>query len=163
VLEQRMVTVDIPAGIHDGQRIRMSGEGHVGELGARAGDVYVQVHVRRDPRFVREGNDIYTTVELTMTQAALGATVVVPTLAGDEELTFDPGTQPGEIRVLRGRGMPVLQGFGRGDQRILVNVLVPRHVSDEQRRLLEDFDTHSNEKTYKADESFFEKLKSAFR
>jgi molecular chaperone DnaJ len=163
VLERRTIEVEIPAGIHDGQRIRISGEGHAGQLGARAGDVYVQVHVRRDPRFVREGNEIFSTVDLTITQAALGATVTVPTLAGDEELTFEPGTQPGEIRVLRGRGMPVLQGFGCGDHRVLVNVLVPRHLDDEQRRLLEDFDARSDDKTYKADEGFFEKLKSAFR
>jgi molecular chaperone DnaJ len=163
VLEQRTIEVEIPAGIHDGQRIRMSGEGHAGQLGARAGDVYVQVHVRRDKRFVREGNDIFSTVDLTITQAALGATISVPTLAGDEELTFEPGTQPGEIRVLRGRGMPVLQGFGCGDHRVLVNVLVPRHLDDEQRRLLADFDKRTDDKTYKADEGFFEKLKSAFR
>ncbi|HEX6789539.1 MAG TPA: J domain-containing protein [Gaiellaceae bacterium] len=163
VLERRTIEVEIPAGIHDGQRIRMSGEGHVGQLGTRAGDVYVQVHVRRDPRFVREGNDIFSTVDLTITQAALGATVTIPTLSGDEELTFEPGTQPGEIRVLRRRGMPVLQGFGAGDHRVLVNVLVPRHLDDEQRRLLEDFDARANDKTYKTDEGFFEKLKSAFR
>jgi len=163
VLEQRTVEVDIPPGIHDGQRIRLSGEGHAGQLGARAGDVYVQVHVKRDPRFVREGNDIYSTADLTIAQAALGATITVPTLAGDEELTFEPGTQPGEIRVLRGRGMPVLQGFGCGDQRVLVNILVPRRLTDEQRKLLEEFDARSDEQTYKADEGFFEKLKSAFR
>jgi molecular chaperone DnaJ len=163
VLEQRTIAVDIPAGIHDGQRIRLTGEGHAGLLGARAGDVYVQVHVRRDPRFVREGNDIYSTVDLTITEAALGATVTVPTLEGELELAFEPGTQPGEIRTLRGRGMPVLQGFGRGDQRVLVNVQVPRHLTDEQRRLLEEFDAAATEKTYRADEGFFEKLKSAFR
>jgi molecular chaperone DnaJ len=89
--------------------------------------------------------------------------VTIPTLEGDVDLDFEPGTQPGEIRVLRGRGMPVLQGFGRGDQRVLVNVRVPRHLSDEQRRLLEEFDRQATEKTYKADEGFFEKLKSAFR
>jgi molecular chaperone DnaJ len=163
VLEERTIAVDIPPGIHDGQRIRLTGEGHAGVLGARAGDVYVQVHVRRDPRFVREGNDVYTTVDLTITQAALGTVVAVPTLEGDLELEFDPGTQPGEIRTLRGRGMPVLQGFGRGDQRVLVNVQVPRHLTDEQRRLLEEFEAAATEKTYKADEGFFDKLKSAFR
>ncbi|HEY3544030.1 MAG TPA: molecular chaperone DnaJ [Gaiellaceae bacterium] len=162
-LEERKLSVSVPPGIHDGQRIRLSGEGHAGMLGARAGDIYVQVRVRPDPRFVREGDDIFSTVELTMTEAALGTTVAVPTLDGDEELEFVAGTQPGQIVVLRGRGMPVLQGFGRGDHRVLVNVLVPRHLSDEQRRLLEQFDTHADEKTYKADEGFFEKLKSAFR
>ena len=84
VLEERTLEVEIPAGIHDGQRIRLSGEGHVGSLGARAGDVYVEVHVRPDERFVREGNDVFSTVDLTLTQAALGATVSVPTLDGDD-------------------------------------------------------------------------------
>jgi molecular chaperone DnaJ len=163
VIEERTLEVEIPPGIHDGQRIRLSGEGHAGTLGARAGDVYVEVHVRPDPRFVREGNDVYTTVDLTITQAALGATVKVPTLDGPTELTFEPGTQPGEIRVLRGKGFPVLQGFGRGSQRVLVNVTVPRRLTDEQRRLLEEFERVADDDTYQAGEGFFEKLKSAFR
>jgi molecular chaperone DnaJ len=98
-----------------------------------------------------------------MTQAALGARVSVPTLDGEEELDFGPGTQPGEVRVLRGRGMPVLQGFGRGDQRVLVNVVIPHQLSDEQRELLETIDRLSGDETYRRDEGFFEKLKSAFR
>ncbi len=163
VIEERTLEVEIPAGIHDGQRIRLSGEGHSGALGGRAGDVYVEVRVHPDERFAREGNDVYSTVDLTVTQAALGATVSVPTLEGDVELTFDPGTQPGEIRVLRGRGLPVLQGFGRGNQRVLVNVTVPRRLTDEQRRLLAEFDRLSTEETYDPGEGFFDKLKSAFR
>lgn len=163
VLEERRLDVTIPPGIHDGQRIRLSGEGHAGVLGARAGDVYVLVRVRPDPRFVREGDDIFSTVDLTMTQAALGATRAIPTLDGDHDLEFAAGTQPGAIVVLRGRGMPVLQGFGRGDHRVLVNVVVPRHLTDEQRRLLEEFESHAHDKTYKADESFLDKLKSFLR
>jgi molecular chaperone DnaJ len=163
VLEERTLEVTIPAGIHDGQRIRLTGEGHAGLLGARAGDAYVQVRVKPDARFVREGDDIFSTVDLTMTQAALGTTLTIPTLEGETELGFEPGTQPGAVVTLRGRGMPVLQGFGRGDQRVLVNVVVPRHLSDEQRQLLEQFDQHADERTYKADEGFFDKLKSHFR
>ena len=163
VLEERTLEVEIPAGIHDGQRIRLSGEGHAGTAGARAGDVYVEVHVRPDERFVREGNDVYTTVDLTITQAALGAAVTVPTLEGEQELTFDAGTQPGEIVVLRGRGLPVLQGFGRGNQRVLVNVTVPRRLTEEQRQLLEEFERLASEETYEPSEGFFDKLKSAFR
>jgi len=162
VVEERTLDVEIPPGIHDGQQIRLSGEGHAGTLGARSGDVYVRVRVRPDPRFVREGNDIFSTLDLTMTQAALGATVTVATIDGNEELELEPGTQPGAVVVLSGKGMPVLQGRGRGDQRVLVNVVVPRHMSDEQRRLLEEFDTHADERTYKPDEGFFDKLKSAF-
>jgi len=162
-LEERKLEVEIPPGIHHGQQIRISGEGHAGGGGARAGDVYVEVDVKPDPRFVREGNDIFSTADLTITEAALGATVTVPTLDGDLDLEFSEGTQPGEIRVLRGRGMPVLQGFGRGDHRVLVNVAVPRRLNDEQRRLLEQFARSTDDETYRADEGFFEKLKSAFR
>jgi molecular chaperone DnaJ len=162
-LAERKLEVEIPAGIHDGQRIRMSGEGHAGMLGGQAGDVYVLVRVRPHPTFVREGDDVFSTVDLTMTDAALGKRVTVPTLSGDVELEFQPGTQPGELRVLRGLGMPVLNGFGRGDHRVLVNVGVPRRLSDEQRRLLEQFEESADDQTYRPDEGFFEKLKSAFR
>jgi molecular chaperone DnaJ len=164
VVEERTLEVEIPPGIHHGQRIRIGGEGHAGLVGGPAGDVYVEVRIRPDERFVRERDDIYTTVDLTFTQAALGATVAIPTLDGEEELDLPAGTQPGEIVVLRGRGMPVLQRRGRGDQRILVNVLVPRSLNDEQRRLLREFDEHADERTYgKAQGGLFDKLKSAFR
>jgi molecular chaperone DnaJ len=163
VLDERTVDVDVPAGIHNGQRIRLSGEGHAGVLGGRSGDVYVLVHVRPHPSFVREGNDIFSQVDLTIAQAALGVQLTVETLDGPMELELPPGIQPGEVRVLRGRGMPVLQGFGRGDQRVLVNVLVPRRLTEEQRRLLQEFDQSSDDETYRTDESFFDKLKSAFR
>ena len=164
VVQERTLAVEIPPGIHHGQRIRLSGEGHAGVVGGRAGDVYVEVRIRPDERFVREGDDIYATVDLTFTEAALGATVAIPTLDGEENLDLPPGTQPGEIVVLRGRGMPVLQGFGRGDQRILVNVLVPRRLTDEQRRLLREFEEHADDATYgKAEGGLFDKLKSAFR
>jgi len=162
-LEERSLDVTVPPGIHDGQRIRLSGEGHAGALGGRAGDLYVAVRVRPDERFVREGNDMFSQVDLTIVQAALGASVSVETLDGPVELEFDPGVQPGEVRTLRGRGMPVLQGFGRGDHRVLVNVSVPRRLTDEQRKLLEEFERLSDDETYRPDEGFFEKLKSAFR
>ena len=163
VLEERNLEVEIPPGIHDGQRIRISGRGHAGLSGARAGDVYVRVRVKQDERFARDGDDIVSTVDLTMTQAALGARVPIPTLDGDEELEFEAGVQPGHIRVLRGRGMPVLQGFGRGDHRVLVNVSIPHQLTEEQRGLLQQFDDSADDETYRPDEGFFEKLKSAFR
>jgi molecular chaperone DnaJ len=163
VLDERTLEVKVPAGIHDGQRIRLSGEGHAGPLGGQSGDLYVLVHIRPHDRLVREGDDVYSTVDLTMTEAALGTTVKVPTLDGETELELAPGTQPGEVRTLRGQGMPVLQGFGRGDHRVLVNVAVPRQLTDEQRRLLTDFEQTADDETYRPDEGFFDKLKSAFR
>jgi DnaJ-class molecular chaperone len=159
----RTVDVEIPAGIHEGQRIRLSGEGHAGGPGGRAGDVYVLVHVRPHETFVRDGNDIVSSIDITMTQAALGTHLTVPTLDGEVELELEPGTQPGDVRVLRGRGMPVLQGFGRGDHRLLVNLSVPHNLSGEQRKLLEEFASSEHEDNYKVDGSFFEKLRAAFR
>ena len=163
VRQQRTLEVEIPAGIHDGQRIRLSGEGHAGVFGGRAGDAYVLVRVLPDPRFVRDGSDIVSTVDLTMTEAALGARKSVPTLDGDHEIEFKPGTQPGEIHVLRGGGMPVLQGRGRGDHRLLVSVAVPRNLSEEQRRLLAEFERLVHDSNYRPDEGFFDKLRAAFR
>ena len=99
-------------------------------------------------------------------RAATASTVssaMFATLDGEAELEFRPGTQPGEVRVLRGKGIPVLQGFGRGDHRVFVNVVVPRHLSDEQRRLLEEFERGAREENYRPDEGFFEKLRAAFR
>ena len=161
--EQRTLEVEVPPGIHDGQRIRLTGEGHAGVLGGRAGDVYVHVHVRPDERFVREGNDIISAVTLTMTQAALGAKLSVPSLDGEVELELEAGAQPGQVVVLRGKGMPVLQGFGRGDHRILVHVAVPRRLTDEQRKLLGQFERSEHDANYKEDEGLLHKLRAAFR
>jgi molecular chaperone DnaJ len=163
LLEDRALDVEVPPGIHDGQRIRISGEGHAGASGGRSGDVFVRVRVRPDTRFVREGNDIFSTVELTMTEAALGVRRAIPTLDGEVELELAPGTQPGDVVLLRGAGMPVLQGRGRGDHRVLVSVAMPRQLTEEQRRLLEDFVASEHEDTYRADEGLFERLKSRFR
>ncbi|HXH88974.1 MAG TPA: molecular chaperone DnaJ [Gaiellaceae bacterium] len=162
-MRAKTLDVEIPAGIHSGQQIRIRGEGHAGTQGGPTGDLYVEVHIRRDERFERDGNDILASVDLTIVQAALGAKLSVPTLEGETELEFEPGTQPGEVRVLKGKGMPALQRYGRGDHRVLVNVAVPRKLNDEQRKLLEQFDGHTTEDTYRRDETFFEKLRSALR
>ena len=155
--------VEIPAGIHHGQQIRIRGSGHAGANGGPPGDAYVEVHVGRDARFERDGDDILSSVDLTIVQAARGAQVAVPTLEGETVIDFEPGTQPGEVRLLRGKGMPSLERSGRGDHRVLVNVAVPRNLTDEQRELLDRFDALSGEDTYRRDEGFFEKLRSALR
>lgn len=161
--ERKQLAVEIPAGIHDGQRIRIRGAGHAGTNGGVPGDAYVEVRVARDARFERDGDHVVSAVDLTIVQAALGATVTIPTLDGELELEFEPGTQPGEVRVLRGKGMPSLQRAGRGDHRVLVSVSVPRRVTEEQRELLGRFEELSGEDTYRRDEGFFEKLRNAIR
>jgi molecular chaperone DnaJ len=157
----RPVEVQVPAGIGAGQRLRLPGRGHEGDGGA--GDLYVQVAVRPDPRFERDGDDVVTVLDLPFTRAAMGATVIVETLDGEQDVTIRPGTQSGEVLVLRGRGVPVLGGRGRGDHRVLVNVMVPRKLTDEQRALLERFEGSVDDATYAPDESLFGRLRAAFR
>jgi molecular chaperone DnaJ len=158
---RRNVEVQVPAGIASGQRLRLSGRGHDGEGGA--GDLYVQVTVAPDPRFERDGNDLVTVLDLPFTRAALGTTVPVETLEGSEDIEVRPGTQPGEVIVLRGRGIPVLGGRGRGDHRIVVGVMMPRKLTDEQRVLLQQFEGGVDDATYAPDESFLGRLRAAFR
>ncbi len=162
VVEDRRLDVEIPPGIHDGQQIRISGQGHTGLPGGESGDVYVLVHVEPDPRFAREGDDIFSEVDLTMTEAALGTRLTIPSLDGDAELEFAAGTQPGEIHVLDGHGMPILNSSGRGDHRILVNVVMPRRLTPDQRRILGEFAASADEETYAAG-GFFQRLKRAFQ
>lgn len=162
-VETKELEVEIPAGIHDGQRIRLRGAGHAGMGGGIPGDAYVEVRVLRDERFERDGDDILSEVDLTMVQAARGARITIPTLEGELELEFEPGTQPGAVRVLRHKGMPSLERSGRGDHRVLVNVAVPRRLTEEQRELLDRFEELSGDDTYRRDESFFEKLRNAIR
>jgi molecular chaperone DnaJ len=160
---ERKVTVQIPAGIDSGQRIRVTGRGGAGERGARPGDLYVSVRVRPHDLFERREDDILYRVDMTMVQAALGVTLTIPTLDGDEEVEFEPGTQPGQVKVLRGKGVPSLHGRGRGDQEILVNVLVPRELEEQQRRLLQDFDDACGPDQYSArPEGVFHKLRNLF-
>jgi molecular chaperone DnaJ len=166
LLDDRALAVDVPAGIHDGQRIRLRGEGHAGSLGGPAGDVFVQVRVRPQEGLERDGDDLHTLVELTMTQAALGASASVPHPDGEVELEVLAGTQPGDVQVVRGRGMPTLSGGRHGDLHVHVAVRVPRHLTDDQRSLVEQLDGTLDDGAYRDDDDgggFFERLKSALR
>jgi molecular chaperone DnaJ len=128
--------VDIPAGISDGQRIRVTGRGHAGERGGPPGDLYVLVRVREDSRFLRDGTDLVTVVDVPFPLAALGTEVTVPTLEGDETVEVPEGTQAGDTVRLRGRGMPALSAGRRGDLRVVINVFAPTRMSSEQRELM---------------------------
>ena len=162
-LAERKVTVQIPAGIDQGQRIRVTGKGGAGERGARAGDLYVQIRVAPHELFERHGDDILTNVDLTMVQAALGTTLSVPTLDGDEDVEFAPGTQPGEVKVLRSKGVQHLNGHGRGDQAITVRVIVPRDLDENHRHLLAEFDEAVGAEHYtERPEGVLHKLRSFF-
>jgi molecular chaperone DnaJ len=154
------VSVDIPAGIAEGQRIRVAGRGHAGDGGGPSGDLYVHVSIRPHERFIRDGNDLITVLDVPAPVATLGAKLEVPTLEGGEDIHIRPGTQPGEAYELRGRGMPILRRPGRrGDLRVIVNVVIPRQLDDEQRRLMQRLAETMTDANTKSEESMFAKLK----
>ena len=156
------VEVTIPAGIMDGQRLQLRGRGHLADPAGARGDLYVAVRVKPDARFERDGNDIVSVLSLPFTKVALGTTETVETLDGEQQVELRPGTQPGDVLVLRGKGVPVLNGRGRGDHRVHVNVMLPQRLTDEQRRLLAEFEGSVGDDTYRLDESFLGRIKSAF-
>jgi molecular chaperone DnaJ len=162
---RRTLDVDVPAGIADEQRIRLSGRGHAGERGGPPGDLYVLVRVEEDERFVRDGSDLVSVVDIAAPAAALGTTVTVPTLDGDEPIEVPAGTQPGTVVTLRGKGMPAIGRRGRGDQQVVLNVVIPRNLSDRQRELLTELRDSLGEDNLRepADESIVGKLRRAFR
>jgi molecular chaperone DnaJ len=160
---KRSEQVIVPAGIADGQRIRVSERGHAGERGAHPGDLYVLVRVRPDERFVREGDDLITVLDVAAPLAALGATLDAPTLDGPAPVEVPGGTQPGEILTVRGQGMPSLRGGRRGDLRVVVNIVIPRRLSDVQRELLGKLNETLTDENLRSDESMLSKLRRVLR
>lgn len=159
---QRTLRADIPAGIADGQRIRLAGRGHAGEAGAPSGDLYLVVQVAPDARFVRDGDDLVTVLDVPAPLAALGTSLPAPTLDGEVEVEIEAGTQPGETITLRGRGMPVLRRPGRhGDLRVVVNVVIPRRLSREQRELTQRLADSMTDDNMRTGESLLGKLRRA--
>jgi molecular chaperone DnaJ len=137
VREERTIEVAVPAGIDSGQRIAMEGQGEAGPRGGPAGDLYVAVTVADHPDLVRRGTELYHELPITFPQAALGATIAVPTPEGDEELVIPAGTQSGAELKLRGKGVPRLRGTGRGDLHVIVTGVVPHRPGKRERELLE--------------------------
>lgn len=160
-VERAKVSVDVPAGISDGQRLRIAARGHAGERGGPPGDLYVLIRVRDDPRFVRDGDDLVTAVDVPAPLAALGTTVEVPTVDGAVELEIPPGVQPHETLTVRGAGMPAVRGHRKGNLRVVVNVIVPRHLNHEQRELFSRLAESMTEHNLRSDEGVFGKIKRA--
>jgi molecular chaperone DnaJ len=134
---EKQIEVKIPAGVETGSRLRLAGEGEAGAQGGPAGDLYVVIHVKEHDLFERQGNNLYASVPITFAQAALGAETTVQTLEGQENLKVPAGTQTGTVFRLKGHGMPVLGGRGRGDLFVSVTVVTPTTLTREQRKLLE--------------------------
>jgi molecular chaperone DnaJ len=153
--------VTIPAGVDDGSRIRIAGNGEAGTHGGPPGDLYVYLSIAAHPIFKRNGRDTFVEVPVSFPQAALGATIDVPSLSGDLGLTLTPGTQSGTTFRLRGYGMPTVRGSQRGDHHVTVHVGVPTKLNRRQRDLLEEYASAGGDAV--EERTFFERVKDAFR
>ncbi len=164
VLERVSLDVDVPAGIEDGQRIRLTGRGHAGDHGGPAGDLYVQVRVAEDLRFLRDGVDLIAVLDVPAPLAALGGTRKIETLLnGEQDVVVEAGTQPGEEIKLKGEGMPALRGKRVGDLRVVLNVVIPRRLDAAQRAQLEAFAATITPENLRSDESLVGKLRRLLR
>ncbi len=156
------ISVNIPAGISDGQTIRLSGKGNAGTNGGPRGDLKVRISVRPDRVFERDGDNIIVEVPLTYTQAALGAEIDIPTIDGTMKYTIPAGTQPGKVFTIRGKGVQHCQRNGRGDELIQVSIEVPTNLNRKQKDALQAFESTLEDKNYTQRTNFFAKLKDLF-
>ena len=163
VVDERTYTVEVPAGIDDGQTLRLTGRGAAGPRGGPAGDLYVHIRVQPHTRFVRQAYDLVDELHVPMTQAALGAHLAYETLDGTEDLVLPAGTQTGRVFRLRGRGIPHVDGRGRGDLLVRVVVDTPTSLSPTQDELLRRLAAERSEEVAPADTGFFSRIKSAFK
>jgi molecular chaperone DnaJ len=157
------IKLRIPAGVDTGSRLRSAGNGEAGFRGGPAGDLYVVLHVQAHAFFQRDGDDLLCEVPVSFTQAALGAEIEVPALDGGASIKIPPGTQPGTMFRLKSKGIKNVQGHGRGDLHIRINVEVPTHLSPDQRAKLQEFADLCNGKESPMSQSFFEKAKKLFQ
>jgi molecular chaperone DnaJ len=162
VPSEEVLEVNIPGGVDNGTRVRLSGMGEPGERGGPPGDLYVTVIVREHPLFQREDNEVFCEVPISFTQAALGAKIDVPTLDGKVKMTIPAGTQSGKVFRLKGKGIPHLHSQQRGDQHVRVIIETPTELSAKQRELLEKFAELSGEESHPQSKSFFDKVKELF-
>ncbi|HVR76688.1 MAG TPA: molecular chaperone DnaJ [Planctomycetota bacterium] len=160
---KREVNADLPAGVHDGNQLRIQGEGDAGIRGGSPGDLYCLLHVRKHEFFEREGNDLLCDVPVSFSGAALGAKIEVPTLKGRAEVSIPAGTQSGEVLRLRGLGVPSLDGRGSGSLLVRVVVETPRKLNARQRELLEELQSAESSASQPAQSGFFNKVKRYFK
>lgn len=161
IREEKKISVKIPGGVDDGSRLRVAGEGEAGFNGGPAGDLYVFISVNDHPRFTRRDYDVHSEQSISFTQAALGAEVRTVTVDGEESLRIPGGTQPSQVFRLRGKGVPFIDGSGRGDHYVHATVRIPTSLNDEQRDLLEKLATLEGEEP-PAERGLFDKVKDLF-
>jgi molecular chaperone DnaJ len=162
-VRKRVVTVKIPAGVHEGQAVRIAGEGEPGDNGAPNGDLHCYITVRQHPVFSRHNNDIVCQIPVSFSQAALGGQIDVPTLNGAEKMDVPAGTQHGEVFKLKGKGLPDIRTSRRGDQIVQILIEIPRRLSDRQKELLREFAETEDASVMPQRKGFMDKLKEMFK
>ena len=162
VPKKRKVSIKIPAGVHEGQGIRVAGEGEPGRNNGPRGDLYCYVRVKTHPFLVRDGSNLVATVPISFTQAALGAVIEVPSLQGTKQLKIPAGTQYGNVFRIKGEGLPDLRTRRQGDELVQVTIEIPKNLTGKQKKLLTDFAESEDKKILPETKGFFEKLKKYF-
>jgi molecular chaperone DnaJ len=162
--KEEVITIKIPPGVGDGMQLSMSGKGNYGPNGGPPGDLLILIEEKEDPELKREGNNLVYDLHLNFVDAVLGTSVEVPTIDGKVKIKIEPGTQAGKILRLRGKGIRDINGYGTGDQLIHINIWTPRHLSSEERRILEKLRESPNfkPKPGKNDKSFFDRMREFF-
>jgi molecular chaperone DnaJ len=162
-VKKRVVTVKIPAGVHEGQGVRITGEGEAGDHGAPPGDLHCYITVRPHPIFSRHNNDLVCQIPISFTQASLGGPIDVPTLKGTERMDVPPGTQHGEVFKLKGRGLPDIRTYKSGDQVVQILVEIPKKLTERQKQLLREFSETEDASVMPQRRGFMDKLKEMLK
>lgn len=164
VKKEEVIRINIPAGVAEGMQVKMSGKGNAARRGGVNGDLLVMIHEEPHSELTRDGNDLIFPMYLSIPQAALGATVEIPTVEGKAKIKIDPGTQPGKILRLRGKGIPEVNGYGRGDLLVQINVWIPKTIGKEDRKLFEKMEQSDTftPKPEKSESGFFHRMKNFF-
>ncbi len=163
VAQKRVVTVRIPAGVHEGNAVRIAGEGEPGENSGPPGDLHCYISVKQHPVFTRHGNDIVCQVPISFTQASLGAEIEVPTLSGNEKINVPAGTQHGEIFKVKGKGLPDVRSHKSGDEIVQIMIEIPKKLNEKQKQLLREFASTEDHEVMPQKKGFWDKLKGAVK
>lgn len=159
----KTIEIDVPRGINDGQTMQLSGQGEPGERGGQSGDLLITIRIKPHEIYRRDDFDVYIDLPVTFVQAALGATVKVPTLDGVVEYDIPEGTQAGAVFRLRGKGIPFIRGKGRGDEYVNIEVEIPKNLTNRQKSLLREFEAETEGKNYKKQRGFLDKMKEILK
>ena len=159
-----IVTINIPAGVSEGMQLSLSGQGNAARRGGVNGDLIIVIQEEPHPDFVRDGKNIYYNLYLSIPEAALGGSIDIPTLDGKAKIKIDPGTQPGKILRLRGKGLPDVNGYGHGDLLVAINVWIPKNLTREERKMIEKFIDSPNftPAPDQSEKSFFQRIRNLF-